>query len=80
MSEGSAEPFRKKVESKYVIQRTYKALSKRPDCIQKEEVSRIQEHDTRYAKLFNSDNAPKQIEEPAKTKSKAPRDLEYVVA
>ena len=55
-------------------------MSKRPDCIQKEEVSRIQEHDTRYAKLFNSDNAPKQIEEPAKTKSKAPRDLEYVVA
>ena len=80
LSEVSSEPFRKKVESKYVVQRTYKALSKRPDCIQKEEFSRIQEHDIRYTKLYNTDNAPKQIEEPVKTKSKAPRDLEYVVA
>ena len=80
LSEGSVEPVRKKVESKYVIQRSYKALSKKPDCIQKEEVNRILEHDIRYAKLFNSDTAPKIIEEPTKTKSKAPRDLEYVVA
>ena len=55
-------------------------MSKRPDCIQKEEFSRIQGHDIRYAKLYNSDNAPKQIEEPVKTKSKATKDLEYVVA
>ena len=59
LSEGKSEPLRKKVESKYVVQRTYKAMTKRPDAIVKEEVSPILEHDARYSKLFNSDTAPK---------------------
>ena len=59
LNQGKTENFRKKVESKYAVQRIYKAMTKRPDCIQKEEATRILEHDSRYAKLFNSDNAPK---------------------
>ena len=59
LNQGTSEPLRKKVESKYAVQRIYKAMTKRPDCIQRESATRVLEHDARYAKLFNSDTAPK---------------------
>ena len=80
LSEGKSEPTRKKVESKYVVQRTYKAMTKRPDAIVKEEVSQIFEHDARYSKLINSEAAPKQIEDLPRLEQKVPRDFEYVIA